>query len=395
MSMPGRYHYLDVVRATLMLLGLPYHVARIYSAGAPNFLNAEVTSPLLTLMSDTLHSFRMEAFFSIAGFFSYLILVRGPTGNWLVERMQRVGLPLLVCTLALAPIMTMAVVLGEARLASAPVPDLFAATAERLSAGPGGWVYHLWFLHCLLMLSFLLGGLRGLAARGPVARLRPVADWLTRWICRQPGWLGGLALSLGSFAFALAMLVLQGPLGINLSPFGAMFRLTNVLQFLPFFLIGAVMCRHRPLLEWLTRPDAATPILAIASAVLFATVSLDITPVADPRMQRLLVAALACLAGVFWLRLLLGFSSRHLAGPNRGFAYFAAASYTIYLVHLPIALWIGALLIGSGLSAGAAFVLNLLVTLALSIALHELIRRSPLLTYLLNGKRPKAVAVVA
>ncbi|GGI69867.1 hypothetical protein GCM10007973_03620 [Polymorphobacter multimanifer] len=139
MSATGRYHYLDVVRATLMLLGLPYHVARIYSAGAPNFLNADVASPMLTLLSDTLHSFRMEAFFSIAGFFSYLILVRGPTGKWLVERLQRVGLPLLVCTVALAPIMTMAVVLGEARLAGETGQDLLAATAARLAAGPGGW----------------------------------------------------------------------------------------------------------------------------------------------------------------------------------------------------------------------------------------------------------------
>ncbi|GGI69859.1 hypothetical protein GCM10007973_03610 [Polymorphobacter multimanifer] len=245
------------------------------------------------------------------------------------------------------------------------------------------------------MLCFLLAGLRGLAAEGPVARLRPVADGLTRWICRQPGWLGGVVLSLASFIFALAMLALQGPLGIDLSPFGAMFRLTNVLQFLPFFLIGAAMCRHRPLLDWMTRPDVATPFLAMGSALLFATVSLDITPVADPRLQRVLVAAFACLAGVFWLRLLLGFSSRHLAGPNRLFGYFSAASYTIYLVHLPIALWMGALLIGSGLSAGTAFSVNLLVTLGLSVALHEGVRRSSLLTYLLNGKRPKTVAAVA
>src|SRR5512140_773062 len=72
-----RYHHLDAVRGFALLLGVFFHAAE--SFGPNNYYWAIVDSSpsdFLESVRFACHSFRLELFFIIAGFFARFMLVR-------------------------------------------------------------------------------------------------------------------------------------------------------------------------------------------------------------------------------------------------------------------------------------------------------------------------------
>ncbi len=71
--MQQRLHHLDAARAVLLLLGIPFHVGTtatmILSPGFP----AWMANPVLGVGLSFIHSFRMSAFFILAGYFSGVV----------------------------------------------------------------------------------------------------------------------------------------------------------------------------------------------------------------------------------------------------------------------------------------------------------------------------------
>ena len=67
---------LDVIRATAMLLGVGYHASIAFIPGISRWYPAaaHTDSDALRVFSDTLHAFRMELFFMLAGFFAHLLV---------------------------------------------------------------------------------------------------------------------------------------------------------------------------------------------------------------------------------------------------------------------------------------------------------------------------------
>ncbi len=89
-----REYFLDSIRAWLMLLGIPFHISLIYSSHTWHVNSAE-PSLWLTLFNDFIHSFRMQVFFVISGYFSYMLFLRYPLKKWWKVRVERVGIPML------------------------------------------------------------------------------------------------------------------------------------------------------------------------------------------------------------------------------------------------------------------------------------------------------------
>jgi len=102
--MPQRLHHLDAARAVLLLLGIPFHVGTtatmILSPGLP----AWMANPVLGVGLSFIHSFRMSAFFILAGYFSGMASARRGRMPWLQDRMMRVALPLAASIATLAVI---------------------------------------------------------------------------------------------------------------------------------------------------------------------------------------------------------------------------------------------------------------------------------------------------
>lgn len=93
-----REYFLDSIRAWLMLLGIPFHISLIYSSHTWHVNSAE-PSLWLTLFNDFIHSFRMQVFFVISGYFSYMLFLRYPLKKWWKVRVERVGIPMLTAIL--------------------------------------------------------------------------------------------------------------------------------------------------------------------------------------------------------------------------------------------------------------------------------------------------------
>lgn len=89
-----REYFLDSIRACLMLLGVPFHVSLIYSS-QKWAVNSSEASLWLTTLNDFIHAFRMQVFFVISGYFSYMLYLRYQPQRFLKVRLERVGIPML------------------------------------------------------------------------------------------------------------------------------------------------------------------------------------------------------------------------------------------------------------------------------------------------------------
>ena len=141
----GRYHSLDALRATMMLLGLVLHTAINYLPAIPEdagwpYQDA-ATSLVLAWLIAFIHMFRMPTFFVVAGFFAAFVYQRRGPRAFLRHRLARLGVPLL-CAWPLL----YAVLVG-----SAPYAQAFtAAPPPHPEIAPGVDLLHLWFLYQLL-----------------------------------------------------------------------------------------------------------------------------------------------------------------------------------------------------------------------------------------------------
>lgn len=186
-----RYDGLDVVRAAAMLLGVCYHAAYPYlpDVGRWYFVTDVSSSDVFVAVVGVLHSFRMQLFFALSGFFAHLVLERRGAGGFLVDRSRRLVVPFVVAL----PLTVLADVAVRrwAKAEGVMAPDFAAQDGFRVLP------MHLWFLeflflYCVVAWALARAGLEGKAvSRGLGALLKvpevllvlavPVGVGLMRW----------------------------------------------------------------------------------------------------------------------------------------------------------------------------------------------------------------------
>jgi fucose 4-O-acetylase-like acetyltransferase len=168
--MSGRYHALDSMRASMMLLGIYLHVVVGYSGnGRWPYIDPHPT-PALDWSLGLIHAFRMPAFFAMAGFFGALLWERRGPAAFLSNRARRIVLPFLLFWPAMFP--------------------WFYPTAKRLHP------LHLWFLEYLILL-YAVGAAAAATVRAP---------WIHtafRWVL--PKWYAPLVFASFSWPVLVAM----------------------------------------------------------------------------------------------------------------------------------------------------------------------------------------------
>src|SRR5271157_5003450 len=87
----GRWHALDALRAFALLLGVVYHAALVYvlPPGMWAVGTTKATAGLAWFITYA-HSFRMEIFFLLAGFFARLVIGRRGTAAFVTDRARRI-----------------------------------------------------------------------------------------------------------------------------------------------------------------------------------------------------------------------------------------------------------------------------------------------------------------
>ncbi|WP_207485935.1 acyltransferase family protein [Arenibaculum pallidiluteum] len=375
MSQKPRLHHLDAARSFLMLFGIPYHTALIYAPDAHWRVASPDVNGALGLLAELLHAFRMPCFFILAGLLVPAVLSRIGAGRFVATRARRLLLPLATAALTVGILQVYLVyglAAGEANFLRFAASDAF-VTAWR----SGAWVLHLWFLIDLFLYCAIAAAgfalLQALGVHGLAERVAgAVPDTL-----RSPLPLLALAAaySVGVSGLSRAVPALDGYM-----LFGTV-EIQRFLFNLPFFLGGLLLGRLPKAFDRLSGPSPLS-VLAAAAAIAAFLLLPDTTSVAGKFAHH----ALRGIAAWMGCHLVLSFARSVFAAPNATVQRFTAAAFTVYLLHHPIVLAGGLLMLGIGLPPLAEFAAIALVAVAVPFAIHFLlIERYALLRLLFNG----------
>uniref|UniRef100_A0A7C1SVB0 Glucan biosynthesis protein C n=1 Tax=Agrobacterium albertimagni TaxID=147266 RepID=A0A7C1SVB0_9HYPH len=381
-AVTAREHQWDWLRAFLMLLGIPYHAAMAYNARVLWDIQSPEKSEILTFLSGVLVTFRMPAFFIVAGYFAAMMLERRKPASWLRGRIIRLGIPFLTGLVLLAPIQIAVIDLETALTGASSMTTALDQVGEDLIHPGANWIMHLWFLPALLAYSGLLVLI--MAGRR-FGRLDHVIE-RTEAICRARPGLTLMLLILATAAWEMMihlshqdMLARPGAL-----PYLLAHGIDPYLRYLPFFLIGAVLRASpdiRQALVW--TKGYGLPAFGVAAAILAAALR-----GVEAGTWGVAYDALDDAAAILLSVVLIGIAERFWNRPDPRIDRIVDASFSIYLLHHPIIYALAALFILMQWPPVLEFLLICLTTFALSYGIHRLIRRSPLALFLFNGVRP-------
>ncbi|MGL4512214.1 MAG: acyltransferase family protein [Lacipirellulaceae bacterium] len=377
----ARIHYLDNLRALAMLLGVYLHGALAYAEPSRSVWIA--TNPRGNVVVDAsiwwIHLFRMGLFFLLSGFFAKLIVQRKGLKPFLLNRGIRIALPFVLFWPLLMVAMTIVFVFAFSYVKEPQgLMQVIVAASQNPEAAKASIPYttmHLWFMYYLLMFSLIA------AVGSRWTRLQ--FDWLFRrkWLLALsplalvPGVMGGgLPIAApesfvptwwpfvyyGLFYWAGWQLLGRELLLDRLQPWCLPLVLASVLLFVPHYCL--------------------LPVLDVA-LIQQATESRSLTPFLLESVLASYLSALMTLSA-----LLVG--QRFLARSNAWLKFCADSSYWVYLIHLPIILFLQTLLIPIAVPVLGKLVAVTLVTWVFCLATYVVFVRYTPIGWMLNGKRP-------
>ena len=388
---PERLHALDAVRAFALLLGVVLHSALAYVL-PPGQWGVGTETPNLALWGFVhyVHSFRMELFLLLAGFFGASVVARRGLPAYWHDRVLRIGLVFAFLMYPIKFLVSMPWIAGGLKTGwlSMP-PDVARLPIWTLALGgfrnevfPEISPAHLWFLYYLFLVTTLFVALRWVLQRRPLAS---VADALHRIATLG---VGALAHPLGPLLLAIPLMPLLAttPRGVlESSDRGFVPDVTAVAIYGYMFCAGWALYRRPDVLRAFGRHWGWWLVLSLAAGA--AGFWLDVQRalsgiLVQPWPATLPNALTLAFATLGWI----GFFIDRFNAPRPWVRYLADASYWIYVIHLPIVValqvWV---------SDWASLPLQLLVvnavTFGVSLLTYDLLVRDTPLGSWLNGRR--------
>lgn len=344
MADADRIHGFDALRAIALLLGLVIHAMMPYlrppiqlwpvldSAGHFGY----------TVLIVTLHSFRLQTFFLLAGFFSALLVAKRGVRSFVMNRFWRIVVPFVLSLLLLVPLMQVGMILGYATRAEAgyvhigklildtrayqtTITDFFREGLFLTEI----MLFHLWFLYYLIKVycvylvgRFCLSQLKLLAGLEILGKRLLASRFLLVW------------LSLMSAITMWPMLLWQTDTPYTLIP-----NPSIITYYLFFFLIGVAIQKNPDFVQKTSEQCGRYFLLALL-----------IYPVAiflqskGPQMNgvqgtaSLEWPALICYSVFTWSMVLglLGGSIKWFSRRNSSIRRISETAYWQYLLHLPL-----------------------------------------------------------
>ncbi|WP_035612268.1 acyltransferase family protein [Haloferula sp. BvORR071] len=235
-----RFVYLDAMKGVMILWGIPVHACVISH------------SKFFHLVSDISNCVRMEAFFMISGFLSYMLVKRYGAGTIMKKRTIATGIPFLTVVLLLNPITNWLILHYQAGKMGVPAPTLGEFFTGKIpveffaeGAPTWNWHLHIWFLAVLLCLASLSAPIMTVLDRAK-ATLKGVT-------ARMPDWL--LLTLTGTVAVVCCVAARMG-YEVAVKPFVSPsfhYPLRMVGYYFAFFAMGMAMFTSSRLLKIFTR----------------------------------------------------------------------------------------------------------------------------------------------
>ncbi len=237
-----RLQYIDNLRILLIVGVIGIHVSITYG-GEGSWLYKEVSNPdpltltLLTVHNCVVQAFSMGLFFLISGYFTAASLDRKGPRRFCVDRLFRLGIPLLVYDWLIHPLTMLPLVLIKAPGYDRTIGGLVSDYYSRFHLGTGP----LWFVETILIFSAVYVLWRWISGSQPV---NPKKNLSIPGVGRI--YLLGIALGVVSFIVRIWL-----PIGWAFKPLNLQFPFFP--QYIVMFILGLVAFHHR----WLERfPDS-------------------------------------------------------------------------------------------------------------------------------------------
>lgn len=400
-----RHHALDALRSFALLLGVVFHSALAYMMPPGDWaVGTHDPAPLVQLFVYYSHSFRMETFFLLAGFFASLVIGKRGLGAFLKDRAIRIALVFVIALYPMKLMLNGLWIIGgrytgwlELSPEAAAMPWWALALRNAMSdRWPEIGLTHLWFLYYLLLVTALFLLLRAAVAmlvRADSSLRSSVHGALHRLV---GSWLAPLLLAVAVMPMIAAM---SGP-AVDTPDQSFVWNLPVLTLYGLFFALGWLLHRHVDLLalfgmRWKVFLPLSLLLALVAITIIVFRMSDD--PWASDNADLLHWGAafgtgLTMSLAVFgWLGLFVSVFNR----PRAWVRYLADSAYWVYIVHLPVVV---ALQIAFASMPAPWWIKCLLVNLVafpLLIASYHLVARQTWIGAWLNGRAHRPVIPTA
>lgn len=385
----ARLDALDAARAFALLLGIVFHASLSF---LPTFMGWAVqdisTSPVVAWFVTLSHAFRLELFFLLAGFFGALTLERTGVAAFAGSRAVRLGLPFVAGWFVLRPLLVSGWIMGGASLRGdyAFWPSVQAGFAGLKSLPAELFTgTHLWFLYYLGLLTaaalLVRAGVRALGATGQRVQRGAVA--LAGGLANARGGLALLALPTAAAIWCMPNWSMETP-DQSLRP-----SVPALVVYGGFFALGWCLHMRGEGLRGFGRLSADRWVgaaLGIAATMGLAGFQLD---PGHPQFAAAHAASVAGYALMMWslVSLTLGLFQQCCAQPRVWVRYVADASYWLYLVHLPVVVWLQVAVAEAAGPWGLKLAFIVATTVAGGLLSYDLLVRGTWIGWVLNGRR--------
>jgi peptidoglycan/LPS O-acetylase OafA/YrhL len=375
----ARLFFVDHLRAALVILVVLHHLALVYGGIPPFYYFEPPTDDLLAglvFLAFVLfnQAWFMGAFFLIAGYFTPGSYERKGSGSFLKDRLLRLGIPLLVFYFVLNPISELGWYLVPASVTGITDPltwqSFWQIYPRILGMGP------VWFVAMLLIFSFgyvawrMLTGNRTSTSMGESS----VPSYLSIGLFI-------LALALASYLVRIVV-----PLGKSVLNFPTLAYLP---QYLSFFVIGTIASRH----NWFRTLPGSMGVVGfvaalIATLTLFPVAFISLLMAVEDGAQQLppfgygtwQSAVYALWDSIFAVGMVLAvipLFRRFFNGQRKFGRFLSQQSYAVYIIHIPIIVFLAVALRGIELGAFLKFGMMAVIVVSTCFVVAYVIRKIP------------------
>jgi peptidoglycan/LPS O-acetylase OafA/YrhL len=385
----SRLDYLDAVRASALLLGIVFHASLSFM---PIFIGWAVmdvsTSPLVSAFILISHSFRMELFFLIAGFFSHLTFHRKGPGSFLKSRFMRLVVPFVIGWFILRPLILSGWIMGGASLrGEVDIGAGLRGGIQALATLPVGIFTgsHLWFLYYLTMVTVGILVIR--------MALTSAGSWWTRGLHHADSLFAFIGKSnFAAFLFAVptaGVLWFMNMWGVDTPDQTLRPHIPVLLLYGGFFVCGWMLHRNSTQLTSFAGLTITRWIIAGISIVAVLKLIWFQSDPGHPHFTLIRVGYMISYAAMMWslVFLTIGVFQKLCRQPNRVVRYVADSSYWLYLIHLPIVVWLQVAVAELPLHWSVKLAGVSIITVLVGLLTYDLFVRSTFIGQTLNGRR--------
>ena len=375
-----RLAYLDNLRVALTVLVVAHHAAQAYGPADWWYVRDQPRARLLATLSLVNGAFFMSLFFFVSAYLVPQALDAKGAWPFVRGRLRRLGLPLVVGTLTLIPVLMYAYYGNYRGYPPLSFPRYYLDVFLGLGSRPPDWtgpswpdlqLGHLWFLENLLVYSLIYAACSRMAVRR--GRSKPASVGV-------PGHRG-----LASFTLAVGAATFLVRIFYPLDTWEAVLEFiqaepARAPQYVAFFSAGILAYRN----NWVRRLPAPTGYAWLALGVALA---LLLFATGGPESSYFAMGG-ANLASLGWCLFetalctglcvgLLVLFREQLTRSSPLLRTLSGSSYAVYVLHLPVVVALQLALAGSGLEALSLFAAVTLLALPISFSLGGLLRKLP------------------